>query len=103
MSRLKIFIAGHKGMVGSALFRHLKNNEVEIITKDRKDLDLLKQDEVKNFFKQEKIDQVYIAAAKVGGIYANVTYPANFIYENLMIEANLIHSSFLGGVKKLLF
>jgi len=103
MSRLKIFIAGHKGMVGSALLRSLKNNEVEIITKDRQDLDLLNQDQVKNFFKQEKIDQVYIAAAKVGGIYANFTYPANFIYENLMIEANLIHSSFLGGVKKLLF
>ena len=103
MSKKRIFIAGYKGMVGSALLRFLKNDENEIITKDRKELDLLNQEEVKNFFKNEKIDQVYLAAAKVGGILANNIYPASFIYENLMIEANVIHSSFLSGVKKLLF
>tara|TARA_B100000989_G_scaffold222150_1_gene169796 strand:- start:5068 stop:6036 length:969 start_codon:yes stop_codon:yes gene_type:complete len=103
MSKKRIFIAGYKGMVGSALLRFLKNHENEIITKDRKELDLLNQEEVKNFFKNEKIDQVYLAAAKVGGILANNTYPASFIFENLMIEANVIHSSFLSGVKKLLF
>ncbi len=103
MSKKRIFIAGYKGMVGSALLRFLKNHENEIITKDRKELDLLNQEEVKNFFKNEKIDQVYLAAAKVGGILANNTYPASFIFENLMIEANVIHNSFLSGVKKLLF
>jgi GDP-L-fucose synthase len=99
----RIFIAGHKGMVGSTLVRILKNQKVKIITKDRSKLDLLNQQDVKNFFKDEKIDQVYLAAAKVGGIHANNTYPADFIYENLMIEANVIHSVFLSGVKKLLF
>jgi len=99
----KIFIAGHKGMVGSALIRFLKKQEVQIITKDKKELDLLNQEEVKNFFKYQKIDQVYLAAAKVGGIYANNTYPAEFIYENLIIQTNIIHSAFVNGVKKLLF
>ncbi len=103
MSKQKIFIAGHKGMVGSALIRLLKDQEVEILTKDRTELDLLNQDNVQNFFKNEKIDQVYLAAAKVGGIHANNTYPAEFIYENLMIETNIIHNAFLSGVKKLLF
>jgi GDP-L-fucose synthase len=103
MSKLRIFIAGHKGMVGSALFRFLKKDDFEIITKDKDQLNLLKQDEVNNFFKNEKIDQVYLAAAKVGGIFANNVYPAEFIYENLMIQSNIIHSAFLGGVKKLLF
>ncbi len=103
MSKSRIFIAGHKGMVGSALFRLLKNYDVEIITKDREQINLLKQDEVNNFFRHGKIDQVYLAAAKVGGIYANNVYPAEFIYENLMIQSNVIHSAFLGGVKKLLF
>ena len=97
----RIFIAGHKGMVGSAFFRLLK--KVKIITLDKKKLDLLNQKAVKNFFINEKIDQVYIAAARVGGIYANDTYPAEFIYENLTIQNNIIHSAFLGGVKKLLF
>ena len=100
---LKIFVAGHKGMVGSALIRILKKENVEIFTKDKLELDLLNQQEVLNFFKNNKFDQVYMAAAKVGGIYANNTYPAEFIYENLMIQNNLIHSAFLGGVKKLLF
>ena len=100
---LRVFIAGHKGMVGSALVRLLEKQKVELITKDRTELDLLNQAEVQVFFKKEKIDQVYIAAAKVGGIYANNTFPAEFIYENLMIQGNLIHSAFLSGVKKLLF
>lgn len=103
MSKLKIFIAGHKGMVGSAIIRALNNQEVEIITRDRTDLDLLDQDSVQNFFKKVKIDQVYLAAAKVGGIHSNNTYPGEFIYENLMIQTNIIHSAFLSGVKKLLF
>jgi GDP-L-fucose synthase len=103
MSKSRIFIAGHNGMVGSALIRFLKNNDFEIITKDRNQLDLLKQDEVNNFFNHEKIDQVYLAAAKVGGIFANNQYPAEFIYENLTIQLNIIHSAFLSGVKKLLF
>jgi GDP-L-fucose synthase len=103
MSKLKIFIAGHKGMVGSALVRFLQNKNIEIITKDRRELDLTDQINVNNFFKNNKIDQVYLAAAKVGGIHANNTYPAEFIYENLMIQTNVIHSAFLNGVKKLLF
>ena len=103
MSKLKIFIAGHKGMVGSSLARQLKDQEVEVITKDKTELDLLNQQNVKDFFKSEKIDQVYLSAAKVGGIQANNTYPAEFIYQNLMIQNNVIHNAFLNGVKKLLF
>ena len=103
MLNQKIFIAGHNGMVGSALVRILKNYDVEIITKTRSELDLLNQNDVNSFFKNQKIDQVYLAAAKVGGILANNTYPAEFIYENLMIQSNVIHSVFLNGVKKLLF
>ena len=104
MSKLKIYVAGHKGMVGSGLVRVLKKNrKLELITIDKKDLDLTKQANVENFFKKKKIDQVYLAAAKVGGIHANNTYPAEFIYENLMIQNNIIHSSFVSGVKKLLF
>ena len=103
MSKLKIFIAGHKGMVGSSLVRLLKKQDVEIITKNKKELNLLNQNQVQSFFKNLKIDQVYLAAAKVGGIYANNIYPAEFIYKNLMIQTNIIHGSFLNGVKKLLF
>jgi GDP-L-fucose synthase len=103
MTRPKIFVAGHKGMVGSAIVRLLKDQDIEIITKDRTELDLLNQGSVQNFFKSEKIDQVYLAAAKVGGIYANNNYPAEFIYQNLMVQTNVIHSAFLNGVKKLLF
>jgi GDP-L-fucose synthase len=98
-----VFVAGHKGMVGSALIRHLKHQDFEIVTKERNELDLLNQSQVKQFFESQKIDQVYLAAAKVGGIHANNTYPANFIYENLTIEINIIHNAFLSGVKKLLF
>ncbi len=103
MQNSKIFIAGHKGMVGSALFRQLEKNGAEIIVKERKELDLLNQEEVKNFFSNQKIDQIYLSAAKVGGINANNVYPAEFIYENLMIQTNIINSAFLSGVKKLLF
>lgn len=99
----KIFIAGHKGMVGSAILRLLKKEKVEIITKDKSELNLLNQQQVKNFFQNQKIDHVYLAAAKVGGIYANNTFPATFIYENLLIQTNVIHSAFLSGTKKLLF
>jgi GDP-L-fucose synthase len=90
-------------MVGSALVRFLKINDVEIVIKEKKELDLTNQKETQNFFKHEKINQVYLAAAKVGGIHANNSYPANFIYENLMIQNNVIHSAFLNNVKKLLF
>ena len=103
MFKTKILIAGHKGMVGSALFRLLKTQDVELITKDRKELDLLNYQEVQNFFQSKKINQVYLAAAKVGGIHSNNTYPADFIYKNLMIQNNVIHNAFLSGVKKLLF
>ena len=103
MLKPKIFIAGHKGMVGSAITRILKNQNVEILTKDRTELNLLKQQDVQDFFEHEKINQVYIAAAKVGGIHANNIYPADFIYENVMVQTNLIHSAFINGVKELLF
>jgi GDP-L-fucose synthase len=103
MAKYRIFVAGHKGMVGSAIVRLLKNQDVEIILKDRSELNLLNQHDVQKFFEHEKIDQVYLAAAKVGGIYANNSYPADFIYENLMVQTNVIHSAFENGVKKLLF
>ena len=103
MFKKKIFIAGHQGMVGSAIMRQLKKQDIEIITKTRKELNLLNHQDVHNFFKNKKIDEIYLAAAKVGGIYANNTYPADFIYQNLMIQNNVIHSAFLNGVKKLLF
>ena len=100
----KIFVAGHNGMVGSAICRKLsEQNEVEIITCTRLECDLTNQKSVSDFFFSKKIDEVYLAAAKVGGIHANNTYPAEFIYENLMIQANIIHSAFQSGVKKLLF
>jgi GDP-L-fucose synthase len=104
MNNCRIYVAGYKGMVGSALVKLLKNTqEVELIVRDRAELDLTNQAEVQKFFKEEKIDQVYLAAAKVGGIYANNTFPAEFIYENIMIQANIIHAAFLSEVKKLLF
>ncbi|MDB3947452.1 GDP-L-fucose synthase [Candidatus Pelagibacter sp.] len=103
MKTKNIFIAGHKGLVGSSINKFLSKKKDNIVTKNREELDLLNQSKVLDFFKKQKIDQVYLAAAKVGGIYANNTYPAEFIYENLMIQTNIIHSSFLCGVKKLLF
>ena len=102
----KIFVAGHRGMVGAALVRHLLKCGIDaknIITHTRQELDLINQQEVRNFFAEYKPDQVYLAAAKVGGIYANNTWPADFIYENLMIEANVIETAFRSGVRKLLF
>ena len=101
----KIFVAGHRGMVGSAIVRQLKNQPeaAEIITRNHAELDLGKQQAVHEFFADNQIDEVYLAAAKLGGIHANNTYPADFIYENLMIECNIIHSAFKAGVKKLLF
>lgn len=99
----KIFVAGHLGMVGSAIFRELAKSDDELITAVRGELDLTNQRQVQGFFEEHKFDQVYLAAAKVGGIYANNTYPAEFIYQNLMIQNNVIHQSFLSGVNKLLF
>ena len=91
-------------MVGSALVRQLdKNPEVQLVVRNRSELNLLDQQAVQQFFKHERIDQVYLAAAKVGGIHANNEYPAEFIYENLMIEANIIHAAHKAGVQKLLF
>ncbi len=100
----RIFVAGHLGMVGSAICRTLRSfGNCEIITRNRSDLDLTIQQEVQSFFQDEKIDQVYLAAAKVGGIESNNTFPAEFIYQNLIIECNVIHSAHLSGVSKLLF
>ncbi len=101
----KIFVAGHRGMVGAAIVRQLLASGLDagnIIKKTHNELDLTDQAKVREFFQEEKPDQVYLAAAKVGGIYANNTFPAEFIYENLMIESNVIHQSFNNGVKKLL-
>jgi GDP-L-fucose synthase len=100
----RIFVAGHRGMVGSAIVRQLeKRADVEIVTRSRSDLDLLDQAAVNNFFAQEQIDQVYLAAAKVGGIHANNTYPADFIYQNLIMECNIIHAAHSNDVQHLLF
>jgi len=100
----KIFVAGHRGMVGSALTRQLgKHGDVELILRSQEQLDLSNQQAVREFFEKEQIDEVYLAAAKVGGIHANNTYPADFIYENLMIECNIINAAHLCGVQKLLF
>jgi len=99
-----IFLAGHRGMVGSAIFRHLRSDGYEnIITQTRSELDLTDQKAVREFFNNEKIDYIIIAAAKVGGIHSNNTYPAEFIYNNLMIEANIIHEAWQLGIKRLLF
>ena len=99
----KIFVAGHNGMVGSAICRQLIEMDANVVTASKEELDLTSQENVTKFFKKEKFDQVYIAAAKVGGIHANNTYPADFIYQNLSIQNNIIHSSYLSGVRKLLF
>jgi len=100
----KIYVAGHRGMVGSAIVRNLQDQGyTNIVTRTHSELDLTNQAAVESFFKTEKPDQVYLAAAKVGGIHANNTYPGQFIYENLMVQNNVIHQAFVHGVKKLLF
>ena len=100
----KLFVAGHKGMVGSAICRKLASrSDVKIITKSRTELDLLDQKSVFEFMCDEKPDEIILAAAKVGGIFANSTYPAEFIYQNLQIQNNVIHSAHLNNVQKLLF
>ena len=100
----KIYVAGHRGMVGSAILRKLKNqDQTNIVLRTHAELDLTNQQAVRAFFEAEKPDLVYLAAAKVGGIHANNTYPAEFIYDNLMVQANVIHEAFKVGVQKLLF
>jgi GDP-L-fucose synthase len=100
----RIFVAGHRGMVGSAIVRKLsEHGHTNIVTRDRTELDLVQQADVRAFFAVEKIDQVYMAAAKVGGIMANNGYPAEFIYQNLMVEANMVHEAWRAGVTRLLF
>jgi GDP-L-fucose synthase len=102
--RDKIYVAGHNGMVGSAILRKLKQEGFEnLVVRSSKELDLRQQQAVDEFFAMEKPDFVFLAAAKVGGILANNTYRAEFIYDNIMIESNVIHASYLNGVKKLMF
>ena len=103
-SNPKIYIAGHRGMVGSAIVRELeRKGHTNLVFRTHQELDLTNQIAVQNFFHQEKPDQVYLAAARVGGIYANNTFPAEFIYDNVMVQSNVIHQAFMHGVKKLLF
>lgn len=100
----KIYVAGHRGMVGSAIVRQLKNNGfTDILVRTSKELDLTNQQAVNQFFETEKPDYVFLAAAKVGGIHANNVYRADFLYQNLMIEANIIHAAYINKVAKLLF
>jgi len=100
----KIYVAGHRGLVGSALMRQLaKQGYTNIVTRTHAELDLTNQQAVRDFFQAEKPEYVFLAAAKVGGIHANNTYPAEFIYENLVIQTNVIHQSYLAGIKRLLF
>ncbi|WP_102429667.1 GDP-L-fucose synthase [Vibrio breoganii] len=99
-----VFVAGHRGMVGSAIVRQLEaQGGYQIITRTRDELDLLNQNDVYRFFQENQIDQVYLAAAKVGGIVGNNTYPAEFIFENLTIQNNIIHGAHLAGIRDLLF
>ncbi|WP_394752646.1 GDP-L-fucose synthase family protein [Crenothrix sp.] len=103
-NKQRIYITGHRGMVGSALIRQLQQRDnLELITRTHAELDLTRQKDVEDFFKSQQIDQVYLAAAKVGGIVANNTYPAEFIYANLMMECNIIQAAHQAGVQKLLF
>lgn len=98
-----IFVAGHNGMVGSAICRRLSAVGANVITAERSRLDLINQSSVNDFFKKNQIDEVFLAAAKVGGIYANSTYPADFLYQNLMIQSNVIEAAYKNDVPKLLF
>ena len=102
----KIYIAGHRGMVGSAIVRQLRarmDSDTQLITRTHEDLNLASQQQVNDFISNEKPDQIYLAAAKVGGIHANNIYPADFIYQNLMIQANIIHAAHQNNIQKLLF
>ena len=100
---MRTYVAGHRGMVGSAILRHLEARGEETIVRPRAKLDLLDRSTVRSFMEAERPDAIVVAAAKVGGIHANDSYPAEFIYENLMIECNVVHSAFEAGVRKLLF
>lgn len=103
MTKLRIFVAGHNGMVGSAIVRQLAADEnVELVVRSRQELDLTNQQQVSEFFSEQAIDQVYLAAAKVGGISANNNYPADFIYQNLMMQCNVIHAAHQADINKLL-
>lgn len=104
MSLKRVFVAGHNGMVGSAIVRQLEQHSgVQMVLRNRAELDLMDQKAVFSFFEKERVDEVYLAAAKVGGIVANDSFPAEFIYENLMMECNVVHGAHKAGVKKLLF
>ncbi|QOV96268.1 GDP-L-fucose synthase [Novosphingobium sp. ES2-1] len=100
---MTIYVAGHRGMVGSAIVRQLKAQGISPLVRSRAELDLTDQAAVREFMQEERPEAVIVAAAKVGGIHANNTYPADFIYENLMMECNVIHQAFLAGVRRLLF
>jgi GDP-L-fucose synthase len=103
LSNRRVWVAGHRGMAGAAIVKRLESEDCEIVTAARSELDLMKQDDVFAWMADQKIDAVFLAAAKVGGIMANATRPAEFLYENLTIEANVIHGAYRAGVKKLLF
>src|ERR1041385_883559 len=100
---MRIYVAGHRGMVGSAIARKLEAQGMDVLVRSRAEIDLLDSAAVRQFLKAEKPDAVIVAAAKVGGIHANNSYPAEYIYENLMIECNTIHSAFEAGIRRLLF
>jgi GDP-L-fucose synthase len=100
----RIYVAGHRGLVGSAIVRALRAQGLtNIVTRNHAELELTDQAQVREFFRSERIDQVYLAAAKVGGIHANNSYPAEFIYDNMMVQANVVHEAWTAGVKRLLF
>ena len=103
LSGRKVWVAGHRGMAGSAIARRLASENCEIITAGRSELDLLRQADVERWMSDKKVDAIFLAAAKVGGIMANATRPAEFLYENLVIDTNIIHAAWSTGVKKLLF